>query len=219
MAKTLKILIAEDHQTVRDGLKLIVNAQEDMEVVGEAGDGREVIELASKLHPDVVLMDISMPEVNGLTATARLKRTEPDLKILALTRHTDDAYLQEMIEAGISGYVLKQSDSRGLIRAIRTVVKGNYYLDPALAGKVFRSFGDINYALRGELKGKKLSARESETLRYTALGYSNSEIAEKMNISVKTIEAHKANSMKKLNMKCRRDIVSYAILQGWLREN
>jgi DNA-binding NarL/FixJ family response regulator len=219
MSERVKILIAEDHLTVREGVRLLLDSQPDMEVVGEAGNGREVIELAERLRPRIVLMDISMPELNGLVATAKLKRILPEINILVLTRHTDDAYLRELIEAGASGYVLKQSSSEELIRAVRAVAAGNCYLDPALAGNAFQSFGGGAGKRRGETIGERLTRRESETLRYIALGYSNREIAEKFDISVKTVEAHKANALKKLNMQTRKDIVGYAILQGWMQDN
>ncbi len=204
---------------MREGFKLIVNSQEDMEVVGEAGDGRVAVELARQLQPDIVLMDISMPELNGLKATAKLKRVAPDIKIIALTRHTDEAYLKELLQAGVSGYVLKQSAITELIRAIHAVAAGGNYLDPAIAGKVFSGYVGEQTKIRGETRSGRLTARESEVLRHIALGYSNKEIADKMDISVKTAEAHKANCLKKLNMKSRKEIISYAILQGWMHEN
>lgn len=215
----LKILVAEDHGTVRDGIKMIVESQDDMEIVGEAGDGRLAVELARKLKPDIVLMDISMPELNGLKAAAQLKRIIPDIKILTLTRHTDDAYLQELLRAGVSGYALKQSLSTELIRAIRIIASGKNYLDPAIRNKVFDSYGSQRNKLRGETGGAPLTERESEILRHIPLGYSNREISEKMDISVKTVEAHKTNALKKLNMSSRREIISYAILQGWMQED
>lgn len=215
----LRIIIAEDHKTVRDGIKLIIDAQPDMEVVGCAGDGREAIDLAEELKPDIVLMDVSMPGLNGLTATAKLKRIMPEVQILTLTRHTDEAYLQELLQAGVSGYVLKQSESFELIRAVRAIAAGGKYLDPAIAGKVFDDYTEKRGKLRGETLGARLSGRESETLRLIALGFSNKEIAEQFDISVKTVEAHKANALQKLNLKSRKDIISYAILQGWMQES
>jgi DNA-binding NarL/FixJ family response regulator len=215
----IRVLIAEDHETVREGLRLIVDAQDDMQVCGEAGNGREAIRLAQKLSPDVLLMDISMPELNGLKAAAKLKRVAPEIKILTLTRHTDEAYLQELLQAGVSGYVLKQSAASELVRAIRTVAGGGNYLDPSMTGKVFGNYVGKSAKPRGETRGTQLTERESESLRYIALGYSNKEIAEKMDISVKTVEAHKANALRKLGMHSRIDIVRYAILQGWMQEN
>jgi DNA-binding NarL/FixJ family response regulator len=214
----LRILLADDHETVREGIKLIVDAQDDMEVIGEAGDGREAIRLSQELLPDVLVMDISMPELNGLKAAAKLKRIAPDIKILTLSRHTDEAYLQELLQAGVSGYVLKQSVSAELIRAIRAIAGGGNYLDPTMTGKVFGAYGGRREKIRGEVRGESLSERESETLRHIALGYSNKEIAALMDISVKTVEAHKANALRKLDMHSRIDIVRYAILQGWMQE-
>lgn len=219
MENKLRILIAEDHETVREGVKLIVEREDDMEVVGEAGDGRAAVEMARQLLPDIVLMDISMPELNGLKAAAKLKRVAPDIKILTLTRHTDTAYLNELLQAGVSGYVLKQSASAELIRAIRAVANGGSYLDPAITGKVFEGYVEKQSNLRGDTSGQSLTEREREVLRHIALGYSNQEIADKLNISVKTVEAHKANCLKKLDMQSRKDIIKYAILQGWMQEN
>ncbi|MET0751911.1 MAG: response regulator transcription factor [Pyrinomonadaceae bacterium] len=214
----LRIVLAEDHQTVREGIKLLINSQPDMEVISEAGDGVAAIKEAQNLAPDIIVMDISMPELNGLKATKKLKQLCPDIKILTLTRHTDDAYLQQIIGAGASGYVLKQSAPTELIRAIRTIADGNAYLDPALTNKVFGRYTSRRLSLRGESKAV-LTDRESEVLRLIAWGYSNKEIAGQMDISVKTVEAHKANAMRKLDMRSRIDIVRYAILQGWLQES
>ena len=219
MKNNIRILIAEDHISVREGFRFIIESQTDMEVVGEADDGRTAIQLARKLQPDIVLMDISMPGLNGLKATAKLKRIAPDIKIITLTRHTDTAYLHELLQAGISGYVLKQSSSNEIIRALRAVADGNNYLDPAITGKVFDKYTESQTRLRGDTTGIPLSDRESEILRHIALGYSNAEIADKLDISVKTVEAHKSNSLKKLAMKSRKDIIRYAILQGWMQEN
>jgi DNA-binding NarL/FixJ family response regulator len=215
----IRVLIAEDHETVREGLKLIIDAQPDMTVVGEAGDGREAVKLAQQLAPDVLMMDISMPELNGLKAAAKLKRVAPDIKILTLTRHTDQAYLQELLEAGVSGYVLKQSAATDLVRAVRAVAAGNNYLDPAMTGKIFSNYVEKSNRLRGETRGESLTEREREVLRQIAWGYSNKEIAERFDISIKTVEAHKANALKKLGMHSRIDIVRYAVLQGWLQDN
>ena len=215
----LRILLADDHTMLREGLKMLVNAQSDMECVGEAGDGRAAFRMAQELQPDVVVMDVSMPELNGLKATEKLKSACPHIKVLTLTRHKDDGYLQQLLGAGVSGYVLKQSAASNLIDALRVVAAGGNYLDPAIAGKVFAGYAVEKTKLRGETIGRQLTARESEVLRHIALGYSNKEIADKLDISVKTAEAHKANCLKKLNIKSRKEIISYAMLQGWMREN
>ncbi|MBA2493759.1 MAG: response regulator transcription factor [Acidobacteria bacterium] len=212
----LRIFIAEDHETVREGLRLIINAQADMEVCGECGDGRTAVKMAQELQPDVVVMDVTMPELNGLKATRKLKQLCPQMKILTLTRHTDDGYLQELLRAGASGYVLKQSPSSEMLRAIRAIAKGGNYLDPTVTGRVIGGYAPRQINLAGKLT---LSERESEVLRQIAWGYSNKEIAYNLEISVKTVEAHKANAMRKLDIGSRIDIVRFAILQGWLEDN
>ncbi|MFN2453091.1 MAG: response regulator [Pyrinomonadaceae bacterium] len=216
----LRILLAEDHQTVREGLRMIVNAQTDMEVVGEAGDGRAAIAHAQELLPDIVLMDVSMPKLNGLKATEKLKQLCPQVKVLTLTRHTDSSYLQQLLRAGASGYVLKQSAPTELLHAIRAVASGGKYLDPSVAGKVIGNYaGGRSAGLRGASQAsRELSEREAEVLRLIAWGHSNKEIAARLDVSVKTIEAHKANAMKRLGMRSRIDIVRFALLQGWLQD-
>ena len=218
MARKLKILLAEDHQTVREGIKLLVNAQPDMEVVGEAGDGELAIKEAMRLDPDIVLMDISMPNLNGLKATKKLRSISTDVKILTLTRHTDDGYLKQLIAAGANGYVLKQSAPTELINAIRTVAAGNAYLDPSLTRKVMGGYVSRADSQRGENKAD-ITDREAEVLRLISFGYSNKEIGTQLDLSVKTVEAHKANAMRKLGITSRIDIVKYAILRDWLHDN
>jgi DNA-binding NarL/FixJ family response regulator len=214
----IRIVLAEDHEIVREGLRLIIDGQDDMEVVGEAGDGRAAVRVAQELQPDLVVMDVSMPEMNGLSATKKLKQLCPHIGILTLTRHTDDGYLQELLRAGSSGYVLKQSQSSELLQAIRAVVAGGKYLDPAVAGKVIGGFAR-QQSKSGAASKETPTERELDVLRQIAWGLSNKEIAAKMQISVKTVEAHKANAMRKMNMGSRIDIVRYAILQDWLQGN
>jgi DNA-binding NarL/FixJ family response regulator len=214
----LRIMLADDHETVREGLKMIVNAQDDMEVVGFAGDGREAVAKAQELLPDVLVMDISMPKLNGLKATKKLNAVCPQVKVVTLSRHADDGYIRELLAAGACAYVLKQSAPTELIHAIRAVAAGGKYIDPKLAAKVMGSFSGRAGASRSESKGS-LSDRESEVLRLIALGYSNKEIAASLFLSVKTIEVHKANAMRKLNLRSRIDLVRYAIFQGWLQDH
>lgn len=213
----LRILLAEDHETIRDGLKLLVGSQPDMEVVGEADNGRVAVQLAQQLLPDVTVMDVSMPELNGLQATKKLKRLCPQVKVLALTRHTDSGYLQQLLQAGASGYVLKQSKSVELLRAIRAVAAGQTYLDPAITEKVVASIIGGRGA-RGASAETNLTDRETEVLRLIALGYINKEVAQRLSLSVKTVEAHKARGMEKMGMKSRVDLVRYAMLRGWLQD-
>jgi DNA-binding NarL/FixJ family response regulator len=214
----LRIFLAEDHEMVREGIKALVNAQADMKVVGEAGDGLQAVASARELLPDVVVMDVSMPNMNGLEATERLKKDCPQVKVLALTRHADTGFMQQLFRAGAAGYLLKQSASTELIRAIRTIMEGNSYLDPTITGKVVSGFAGRHAGFVSE-RQSDLSEREEDVLKMVAWGYSNKEIAADLDISVKTVEAHKANSMKKLELRSRIDVVRYALLQGWLRED
>lgn len=196
---------------------MIVNGASDMEVIGEASDGHEAIELAIELKPDIVLMDISMPKLNGITAAATLKRRLPSVSIITLTRHTDDAYLRELFQAGVSGYVLKQSSATELVNAIRTVAAGDTFLDPAMTGMVFGGFGDRR--TQGQDGVIKLTTREEAVLHDIARGYSSREIAEKLDISAKTVDAFKATAMKKLKITTRHEIIRYAILRDWMTDD
>lgn len=213
--KKIRVVIADDHGTMREGLRLLINSQPDLEVVGEAADGREAIRLACQLTPDVLLMDISMPGMNGLDATRKVKEQCPCVHVLTLTRHNDDGFLKQLLAAGASGYALKLGSGDDLMHAIRAVSAGGTYIDPAIAGKLVSSAArSINKT--GPTPRADLTDREEEVLRMIAWGHSNKEIASHLNLSVKTIEAHKANAMQKLNMKGRIDIVRYAVLRGWL---
>ncbi|HLG59086.1 MAG TPA: response regulator transcription factor [Vicinamibacterales bacterium] len=218
MTNRLRILLADDHVVVRQGLKLLIESQPDMTVVSEASDGASAIQQAQELKPDVIIMDISMPGMNGLVATRTLKRMQPDAVIVTLTRHSDDAYLQELLRAGVSAYVLKQSAPAELIQAIRASAAGGQYLDSSLTARVTAGFLGRE-GKKVNQPGVTPSDRESEVLRLIAAGYSNKEIAARLALSVKTVEAHKANAMRKLGLNGRIDIVKYAILQGWLKDD
>jgi two-component system response regulator NreC len=212
----LRILLADDHVTMRHGLKLLIEGQPGMTVVAEASDGDAAVQQVLALEPDVVVMDISMPGMNGLVATRTLRRLRPRTAIVTLTRHSDDAYLQELLRAGVSGYVLKQSAPTELLQAIRAAAAGRQYLDSALTARVTAAFLARHDGVRVSRTGATLSEREATVLRLIASGYSNKEIAAQMSLSVKTVEAHKANAMRKLDLTGRIDIVKYAVLQGWL---
>jgi DNA-binding NarL/FixJ family response regulator len=216
MTKKLSVLIADDHETVREGLRLIVDAQPDMEVVGTASNGEEAIVQTASRTPDVVVMDISMPGVNGWTATMQITDRCPTAKVVTLTRHVDTSHFRQLLEAGAAGYVLKQSSPSELVRAIRTVAAGEKYIDPAMARRAKETGMRPVPAHRGTTA--VLSPREIEVMRFIAWGYTNKEIAAQLNLSVKTVEAHKANGMRKMAMRGRIDVVRYALLQGWLHE-
>jgi len=215
MTRPLRVLLADDHAIVRQGLKLLIDSQPDMAVVGESADGNGVLDRANALKPDIVVMDLSMPGMNGLVATRTLKKAQPNVTIVALTRHDDDNYLEELLRAGASGYVLKQSAPLELLQAIRAVAAGGLYLDPAMTSRV----ADGLLARKAEIATQPhvhISERESEVLRLTAIGHSNKEIASQLEISVKTVEVHKSNAMRKLGLTGRVDIIRYGVLQGWL---
>ena len=213
MAK-LRIFLADDHTVVREGLKTLVNRQTDMEVVGEASDGADLWRLARDCDADVVIMDISMPQVNGAEATIELRRHCPDIKVLALSVHEDSSYLRQLLEAGASGYVLKRSAAETLIQAIRLVADGGVYLDPALAGKIVGSLFGTTAA--GAALDVELSDREADVIRLIAHGYSNKEIAAQLSLSIKTVETYKGRAMDKLGLDSRVAIVRYALQRGWL---
>lgn len=214
---TLRIFLADDHVVLREGLRSLVNAQADMNVVGEADNGRAALLKARELQPDVVVMDVSMPDLNGIQVTERLKRDCQKITVLVLTAHDDSGYLRQLLEVGASGYVLKRAAAEELIKAIRVVAAGGVYLDPSLAGKVVGGYLGKR-RLGGKPQGNDLSEREAEVLRLVAWGYTNKEVAGYLRISVKTVETHKANLMQKLDLKSRVEMVRYALRQGWLRE-
>ena len=211
----IRVLLADDHATVRYGLKLLIDAEPDMTVVAEAGDGEEAIRKTLEMKPDIVVMDISMPGVNGLAATRTLKQIQPSVLVITLTRHTEDAYLQELLRAGASGFVLKRSAPAELLHAIRGVASGGQYLDSTLTSRVTAGF--ISRAGGGAGKHvATLTDRETQVLRLIAAGYGNKEIGAQLTLSAKTVDAHKTNAMRKLDLRGRIDIVKYAVLQGWL---
>ncbi|HEX5888040.1 MAG TPA: response regulator transcription factor [Pyrinomonadaceae bacterium] len=211
----LKILLAEDHRIMREGLKRLIDEQPNMEVVGESDDGIDAWQKACELEPDIVLMDVSMPRMNGADATAKIRELCPHVKVIALTAHRASAYLNQMLKAGASGYVLKHGAFDELLDAIQTVSKGGRYIDRA-SQEVMVNAPPDNVTWKGEPQGKPLSEREIQVISLVANGYTNKEIANQLAISVKTVESHKANSMQKLDLKSRAEIVDYARFRGWI---
>jgi DNA-binding NarL/FixJ family response regulator len=210
----LRVLLADDHVTMRSGLRLLIENEPDMTVIAEVSDGESAVHSAIALQPDVIVMDISMPGMNGLAATRVLKERLPGVAIVTLTRHTDNAYVQELLRAGVSGYVLKRSPPAELLHAIRAATAGGQHVDSSLTARVTALA--VGRADRTSRPLGALSEREEDVLRMVASGYSNKEIASRLTLSVKTIEAHKANAMRKLDLTSRIDIINYAVLQGWL---
>jgi len=208
----IRVLLVDDHEIVREGLRLLVDAQPDMRVVAEASSGHAAIDSLGSARPDVVVLDLTMPGMSGLTTAKELKRSA-NVAVVALTRHDDDAFVQELIGAGASGYVLKQSPSDELLSAIRIAAAGGRHLDPALTPS------DDTRDSRRRASTAPVTPRELEVLRLTALGHTHKEMASRLNISIKTVEVHKANAMRKLSLRGRSDVVRYAVMQGWLHDS
>jgi DNA-binding NarL/FixJ family response regulator len=216
MAK-LRIFLADDHAVLRAGLRMLIEAQADMGVIGEAGTGWEAVRQTKECQPDIIVMDISMPELGGAAATEQIKQVCPRARVLVLTRHGDQGYLRRLLRAGASGYVLKKTAADELINTIRVVAAGGTYLDPSLAGDLLESLVGRSAAKTEQLWGE-LTERETQVLYLIAWGQSHKEIAEQLDISVKTVEYHKADAAEKLHLRSRTDILRYALAQGWLQE-
>ncbi len=214
MNKIIRVLIADDHTIVRSGVRLLLEAETDIEVVGEALDGQEALALVEQLHPNVVLMDIAMPGVDGLEATKKIISQWPETRILVLTMQRSDEYFFEMIKAGASGYVLKGAETSELIHALRVVAKGEVFLYPSMAGKLVKGYLSSLDGSKNALSN--LSKREQEILRLLADGYTNKEIAEKLFVSPSTVHTHRSNLMNKLNLNSRRDLIEYTRQKGIL---
>ena len=215
--RILRILMADDHPIVLAGLKALVQADPGLEIVGEARDGRTALRLAATVRPDVVVLDISMPETSGAEVARALLAEQPTCRILVLTVHEDRATLRQLLDLGVAGYLVKRSAADDLIRAIHVVANGGTYLDPAIAGKLVGS-GNQGASRSPGGQGVELSERETDVLRLIANGHSNKEISARLGISVKTIETYKARAMEKLGFKTRVDVVRHAASKGWLSE-
>lgn len=215
--KTTRILIADDHAILRSGLRAILSLEPDLEVVGEAKDGIEAIKLTKELHPDLVLLDIHMPRMNGLTALGALREQAPDVKALVLTSMEEEEYMFRVIEAGGAGYVLKRAADEELLAAIREVQAGGAFVRPAIARSLAADYLERVEAGEEERDTyEKLTPREKEVLGLIARGNTNQQIAEELVISVRTVETHRAHIMDKLGFKNRAELVKYAIRKGYL---
>lgn len=214
----IHILLADDHTILRAGLRMMLNAQPDFEVVGEAQDGRQAIQEAQRLQPDVILMDITMPDMNGIEATRQIKKLLPETKVLVLTMHEHDEYVFQALRAGASGYMLKEAADTDLISALRVIQNGQFYLSPTAQSVMV---GDYLQRVRtGEEKDSysSLTEREREILKLVAEGYTNNQIAERLIISPKTVDTHRTHVMDKLNLHSRAELVKYAMRRGLLED-
>lgn len=216
MAEQIAVLIADDHTIVRSGVRMLLEAEPDIKVVGEALNGLEAIELAESLRPDVVLMDITMPVMDGLEATSQIKTRFPQINVLVLTMHRSDDYFFEMLKAGASGYILKGAKTSELINAVRIVQGGEVFLYPSMTQKLVQGYLQLaDWDNEGE---PSLSPREKEIFRLLAEGYSNKEIAEELVISPSTVHSHRGNLMDKLGLGNRRELIQYARKSGLIQK-
>jgi two-component system response regulator NreC len=207
--KRIRILLADDHAVVRQGFKMILGAQTDMEIVGEAGNGRDATQLAEELRPDVIVMDVAMPELNGIEATRRLAASVPHTRVIALSMHKDSVYVREMLRAGARGYLLKDAPAGDLISAVRAVASGESYLSPAVSNAVL---DDYRRHVTNPID--LLTSREREVLQMLAEGKTNKEIAVILNLSVYTVDAHRGRIMEKLNLHSINELVRFAVRNG-----
>jgi len=210
----MKVLLAEDHTIVRKGLRSLLDAERGIEVIGEAEDGREALEKVQRLRPDVVLMDITMPGLNGLEATRQIKKRFPEVKVLILTMHANEEYVHQVLQAGASGYVVKQAVVRELVSALQAVHRGDSFLSPSVCGRIVEEYIRRAEAMVEKDSYDKLTDREREVLQLIAEGHSNRGIAGLLCISVKTVETHRAHLMDKLGIHNRAELIKYAIRKG-----
>ena len=214
MGNNVRIVLADDHTILREGLRALLSADPDFEIVGEAGDGREAVRCVEKLGPDLLLMDLSMPRMSGMDAISEIKRRYPETKIIALTVHKTEEYLLSTLQAGVDGYVLKDATHDELVMAIHNVMAGKRYLSPGISEKVIEGYLDGKEDSLTASSWQKLSQREREVLKLIAEGYKNKEIADDLCISLKTVEKHRANLMKKLDLHNAAALTVYAVEKG-----
>jgi DNA-binding NarL/FixJ family response regulator len=217
-ATPLRVFLADDHPLVLDGIKAFLSSDEGLELVGEARDGPNALRHAIELQPDVAVLDLSMPGLNGIEVAARLLQACPQCRVLILTVHEDAAYLRQLLDLGVAGYVLKRSATEELRRAIHSVAAGGIYLDPAIAGRAVGRPAPRQHADRDVNATPDLSPREIDVLRLTAVGHSNKSIANTLHIGVKSVDTYKARAMEKLGFRNRVEVIRFALSKGWLTD-
>jgi len=218
MENKKKVIIAEDHQLFREGLKAMLMGRDDLEVIGEAQDGLSAIEVVKKCQPDLLLLDLSMPRLSGVSVVKEVKRMFPGIIVLALTIHESDQYVLEAFESGVNGYCIKDASREELIVAINSVLNGKTYISPGIADNVMEGYLEGRKRLKTHSAWDTITAREREVLKLLAEGYLNKEIADFLNISVKTVEKHRANIMGKLNLHSAAALTAFAIEQGLVQK-
>jgi DNA-binding NarL/FixJ family response regulator len=214
----IRVLLVDDHQILRDGLRSLLSAYADIAVVGEAGDGREALEKARDLNPDVVLIDIAMPHLDGLEATRRLRRERPGVRVIILTQHGDRQYIFRVLRAGAAGYVLKKSAGGDLVAAIHAVHRGGTFLDPAVAGAVVADYLQGGPPHEGDADLDRLTEREREVLKLVAEGHTNQEIADLLTLSINTVLTHRSSLMAKLDIHNRTELIKFALRHGLIEQ-
>ncbi len=214
---SIRVLIADDHAILRDGVRALLAMSEDITVVGEAANGQEAVDLARRLAPDVILMDIAMPGLGGIEATIQIRKENPEAKILVLTQYEDREYIRRFLKAGVSGYVLKKAAGSELTSAIRAVSRGGLVLDPEVAREAMREQSEPEAHGRSANPYDSLTDREKQVLKLVAEGHSNKEVAETLDISVKTAMSHREHIMQKLDLHSRTDLIKFALQQGVIR--
>lgn len=214
MGKKIRVVLADDHRMMREGIRALLERQKDIEIVGEAADGREAVRLATQLSPDLVVMDVSMPLLNGIEATRQIRRDCPDVSVLILTVHESEEYVAQLLAAGADGYIIKRAAGDELVSAIRAVNQGEAFLYPSVARVVIEDY--VRRLKQGEGLGVQdvLTDREREVLQLIAEGYTNREIADLLHVSIKTVQSHRSKIMNKLDLHDRGELIKYAIQQG-----
>lgn len=214
MKEKKRLLIAEDHTIVRDGLRSLVEPQADLEIVGEAGDGMEAIRCVNRTNPDLVILDINMPKMDGISVLREIKKQSPGTKILALTMHKDEEYILETFRSGADGYCIKTSSSEEVLSAIRIVLSGKQFVSPDISDKVLEGYLEGKRTIKKESSWDRLTQREKEVLKLVGEGYQNKAISDYLCISIKTVEKHRANIMEKLDLHSASALTAYAIEKG-----